>query len=186
MRKPLISADSHVTEPPTTYLDRIDHRFKDRAPHIERDAKRGDVFVVDGMEKSIPMGLVAAAGKDARELTMWGVRFEELHRGGWDPEVGMVICNHPDFDYKQACFDAYNLWIAEFCGAHPDRLIGVGQTAMRSVEDGIRDLRRMKELGLRGVMMPGNPAAADYDDAMYDPFYEAAVDLGMPLSFHIL
>src|SRR4029450_13751522 len=197
MRKPLISADSHVTEPPNTYVDRIDRRFRDRAPHIEGDAKRGDVFVVDGMQKTIPMGLVAAAGKDARELTMWGVRFEELHRGGWDPEarmadqdrdgisaevvyptVGSVICNSPAH--------AYNLWIAEFCGAHPDRLIGVGQTAMRSVEDGIRDLRRIKELGLRGVMMPANPAVADYDDPMYDPFYEVAVDLAMPLSFHIL
>ena len=66
MRKPLISADSHVTEPPGTYVDRIDRRFRDRAPHIVRDPKRGDVFVVDGMAKSIPMGLVAAAGKDAR------------------------------------------------------------------------------------------------------------------------
>ena len=26
----------------------------------------------------------------------------------------------------------------------------------------------------------------DYDDPMWDPFWEAAVDLGMPLSFHIL
>jgi predicted TIM-barrel fold metal-dependent hydrolase len=205
MLKSAISADSHVTEPPGTYVDRIDRRYRDRAPHIERDPQRGDVFVVDGMAKSIPMGLVAAAGKEASELTMWGVRFEDLHRGGWDPDarmadqdrdgvsaevvyptVGMMICNHPDFDYKQACFDAYNLWIAEFCGAHPDRLIGVGQTAMRSVEDGIADLQRIKALGLRGVMMPGNPAVADYDDPMYAPFYEAAVDLGLPLSFHIL
>ena len=44
----------------------------------------------------------------------------------------------------------------------------------------------MKRLGLRGVMMPGNPAVADYDDPIYAPFYEAAVDLGLPLSFHIL
>ena len=66
------------------------------------------------------------------------MRFEELHRGGWDPDarmedqrrdgvaaeiiyptVGMVLCNHPDYDYKKACFDAYNRWIAEYCGAHP-------------------------------------------------------------------
>ena len=133
MLKPVISADSHVTEPPGTYVDRIDRLFRERAPHLVHDAQRGDVFVVDGMPKSIPMGLIAAAGKDASELTMWGVRFEDLHRGGWDPEarladqdldgvsaevvyptVGMMICNHPDFDYKQACFDAYNLWIAEF------------------------------------------------------------------------
>jgi len=102
------------------------------------------------------------------------------------PTVGMMLCNHPDFDYKQACFDAYNLWIAEYCAAHPDRLLGIGQTAMRSVEDGIRDLRKIRELGLRGVMLPGNPAVADYDDPVYAPFYEAAIDLGLPLSFHIL
>ena len=28
---------------------------------------------------------------------------------------------------------------------------------MRSVDEGIEDLRKMKALGLRGVMMPGNP-----------------------------
>ena len=173
---PIISADSHITEPPDTYTARIDARFKDRAPRLVHDAKRGDLFVIDGIDKPIPMGLVAAAGKPAEELTMFGARFEDLHRGGWDPEarladqardgvsaeviyptVGMMICNHPDFDYKQACFDAYNLWIAEYCSAHPDRLLGIGQTAMRSVEDGIRDLRRIRELGLRGVMLPGNP-----------------------------
>jgi predicted TIM-barrel fold metal-dependent hydrolase len=41
-------------------------------------------------------------------------------------------------------------------------------------------------LGLRGVMMPGLPGVEDYDAAIYDPFWEAAVGLGLPLSFHIL
>src|SRR5260370_17123713 len=57
---------------------------------------------------------------------------------------------------------------------------------MPSVDDGIRDLRKTGELGLRGVMLPGNPAVADYHDPVYAPFYEAAIDLGLPLSFHIL
>jgi len=34
MTKPIISADSHITEPPGTYVDRIDRKFKDRAPII--------------------------------------------------------------------------------------------------------------------------------------------------------
>ena len=200
-----ISADSHVTEPPGTYLDRIDARFKGRAPRMVRDATRGDLFVIEGLDKPVPMGLIAAAGKSAEELAMFNARFEEMHRGGWDPHarladqdrdgvaaevlyptVGMLLCNHPDFDYKHACFQAYNHWIAEYCSAHPERLLGVGQTAMRSVADGIADLERIKALGLRGVMMPGNPAVADYDDPIYGPFYEAAADLGLPLSFHIL
>jgi predicted TIM-barrel fold metal-dependent hydrolase len=205
MQKPIISADSHITEPPNTYIDYIDPKFRDRAPHMVRDDRKGDLFVIEGLSRPIPMGLVAAAGKPANELTAFGVKFEDLHRGGWDPEarmadqdrdgvsaevlyptVGMMLCNHKDYDFKKACFDAYNQWIANYCSAHPDRLIGVGQTAMRSVEEGIEDLRRIKDLGLKGVMMSGNPQLEDYDSPIYDPFWEAAIDLGLPLSFHIL
>jgi len=159
MQKPIISADSHITEPPNTYIDFIDPRFRDRAPHLVHDDQKGDLFVIEGMKRPIPMGLIAAAGKPANELTLLGVKFEELHRGGWDPDarmadqdrdgvaaeiiyptVGMLLCNHKDYDYKKACFDAYNQWVASYCAAHPDRLIGTGQTAMRSVEEGISDL----------------------------------------------
>jgi predicted TIM-barrel fold metal-dependent hydrolase len=205
MLKPIISADSHITEPPGTYVDRIDRKYKETAPHIVRDERKGDLFIIDGLNQPIPMGLVAAAGKKPEELSAFGAKFEELHRGGWDPKarmaeqdrdgvaaeiiyptVGMLLCNHPDFDYKKACFDAYNLWVTEYCSANPERLIGLGQTALRSVEEGIEDLRKIKELGLRGVMMPGNPQVADYDDPIYAPFFEAAIDLQLPLSFHIL
>ncbi len=205
MEYPIISADSHVTEPPNTYVDYIDPQWRERAPRLKDMGDAGDLFVIDGMRTPVPMGLVAAAGKPAEQIRMAGVRFADLHRGGWDPHarledqkrdgvaaeviyptVGMQLCNHPDFDYKKACFDAYNRWMSEYCAAHPHRLIGCGQTAMRSPEEGIEDLRRIAALGLRGVMMPGNPAVADYDSPAYDRFWDAAVDMGMPLSFHIL
>jgi predicted TIM-barrel fold metal-dependent hydrolase len=133
------------------------------------------------------------------------VLFEQMHRGGWDPDarladqdrdgvsaeviyptVGMVLCNHKDLDYKKACFDAYNRWIAQYCSAHPHRLLGCGQTAMRTPAEGIRDLEAIRAAGLRGVMMPGHPGVEDYDSPVYDDFWRAAIDLGMPLSFHIL
>jgi predicted TIM-barrel fold metal-dependent hydrolase len=57
---------------------------------------------------------------------------------------------------------------------------------MRTPEEGIRDLEEISNLGLRGVMMPGNPGALDYDSPRYDDFWRAAIDLGLPLSFHIL
>jgi predicted TIM-barrel fold metal-dependent hydrolase len=205
MSYPIISADSHITEPANTYLDHIESRWKDRAPRMERREGMGDVFVVDGMAKPVPMGLVAAAGKPAEEIRLHGVLFEQMHRGGWDPEarladqdrdgvaaevlyptVGMVLCNHKDLDYKKACFDAYNRWIAQYCAAHPERLIGCGQTAMRTPEEGIRDLEAIRAAGLRGVMMPGHPGVQDYDSPVYDDLWRAAIDLGMPLSFHIL
>ncbi len=187
MSYPIISADSHITEHPDTYTQHIDRAFRDRAPHIVATHDHGDVFVIDGMDRPIHLGLVAAAGKLPDEITESGVKFEDLHRGGWDPEarlldqdrdgvaaeiiyptVGMLLCNHTDFDYKKACFDAYNRWIAQYCAAHPTRLLGCGQTAMRTPAEGVADIRAIKALGLRGVMMPGDPAQEDYDSAIYD------------------
>ena len=76
----------------------------------------------------------------------------------------MLLCNHPDADYKKACFDAYNLWIAEFQAHAPERLVGIGQTALRSVAEGIEDLQRMEDLGLRGAMLPGFAACDEEGD----------------------
>ena len=200
-----ISADSHITEPPGCYRDHIDPAFRDRAPHVVRHDSMGDIYLVDGMKTPVPMGLIAAAGVAPQDIRIGGARFEDLHRSGWDPStrledqdrdgvaaeiiyptVGMLICNHPDFDFKKACFDAYNRWLQAYCSHAPDRLVGMGQTALRSVKEGIEDLERIKAMGFRGVMMPGNPAEKDYDDPIYDPVWEAAVALELPLSWHIL
>ena len=206
MDYPIISADSHVTEPGETYVDYIDPAYRDRAPRLVDGGELGDVFEVDGFKRPIVLGTTAAAGKPPDKIRETGDRFGDLHRGGWDPvarlddqvrdgvaaeviypTIGMVLCNHRDPDFKHACFQAYNRWIAEYCSHAPARLLGVGQTAMRTPEEGIEDLQRIKDAGLRGVMMPGLPAGeADYDDRSYDEFWEAAVELGLPLSFHIL
>ena len=82
--------------------------------------------------------------------------------------------------------DAYNRWIAAYVSEAPERLIGIGQTALRTPAEGIEDLRRIKDLGLRGVMIPGRPGQADYDSECYDEFYAATIELGLPVSFHVL
>src|ERR1700730_13513005 len=89
--KPIISADSHIAEPPNTY-EHIDKKYADTAPKVVWDEQRGDVYVIDGMKESISMGLVAAAGRQAEELSGLAGRAkcEELHRGGWDPEARMA------------------------------------------------------------------------------------------------
>ena len=60
------------------------------------------------------------------------------------PTVGMMLCNHRDFDYKKACFDAYNRWIAAYCERIPARLLGCGQTAMRTPARRRADLHAIK------------------------------------------
>jgi len=204
----LISADSHVVEPPDCYTKYIDPKFRDRAPTVVRDAKGNDIYTIPGMDSTIPLGLVAAAGLSAEQLAerSAGCTFDQLHKSGYMakyrvadqdrdgvvaeilyPSVGMVLCNHPDFAYKTACMQAYNEWLAEYMTDAPTgRLFGLGQSSGESVEQMIKDFEDAKKKGFVGIMMPGNPQVEDYDHPMYDPLWECAVELDMPLSFHIL
>ncbi len=202
-----ISADSHIIEPPNCFIDYIDPAFRDRAPRlVEHPESGGHKYEIEGMPRPLALNTLAAAGKNPQDIKLEGERFESVHRGGWDPKarladqdrdgvagefiyptVGMLICNLKDADYKNACMHAYNRWLQEYVGAAPDRLFGLGQTAVRSVSEAIDDFRRIKEMGFKGVMMPGFPATEqDYHDPVFDPLWRAAVELDLPISFHIL
>jgi predicted TIM-barrel fold metal-dependent hydrolase len=201
-----VSADSHVTEPPNCYIDHIDPAYRDRAPYITNDEKRGDLYIIPGLERlPVPLGLMAAAGEESGTLSFFGRRFEDLHKGGWDPKyrmadqardgvageilfasVGMPLANHNDLDYRRACMEAYNRWLTEYCSYAPDRLYGCGQAAIKNPQDGIEEIRAIKDAGFVGVMMAGAPGESDYDDPIYDPLWAAAQEMDIPLCFHIL
>lgn len=201
----LVSSDSHVAEVDATYAD-IDPRYRDLRPRATWDEKRGAIFTIPNlpMASGVPMGLVCTAGRKPEEFGR-PVRWEDLHPAGYDgkarlgiqdeegvvaeviyPSMGMVLCNHPDTDYRKACFDAYNRWLVAFCEPDPARLIALPLLGLRTVEEGIAELAEAKRSGMRGVMLSGNPVFADYDDPAYDPFWEACVALDLPVSFHIL
>lgn len=202
-----ISADSHVCEPPRCYLDFIEPRFRDRAPRVVSGDDGPDRFVIDGLKQVVPLGLIDGAGMSVKERAQHvaTTRFEDIRRSAWDPScraedqdrdgiaaeilyasVGMALCTHPDAEYKDACMQAYNRWLQGFCAGLPTRLFGLAQTAVLSVDAAIADFRRAKEMGFVGMMMPGNPVHEDYDHPDYDALWECAVDLDLPLCFHIL
>ena len=47
MSKTPISADSHITEPPNCYIDYIESKYRDVAPHIVDDPKKGEIYVIE-------------------------------------------------------------------------------------------------------------------------------------------
>jgi predicted TIM-barrel fold metal-dependent hydrolase len=205
-----ISADSHVSEPPNLYCDYIDPRYRDRAPYVATTPTGGQTYVIEGMGEggryTVDVGFMSAAGLEPKDIKAGRHTYDDIYPGGWDgkarvadqdrdgiggeviyPSVGMAICNHPDAEFKDACFKAYNRWLAEFQSAAPDRLFGLGQTAVLSPEQTVRDLEQIKAAGFWGAMLPGDPSGeTEYDDPSFDPVWEAAVDLELPVAFHIL
>jgi predicted TIM-barrel fold metal-dependent hydrolase len=201
-----ISADSHIVEPPNCYVDFIDPKYRDVAPYIAKNKYGVDNFMIKGLKNGVPLGLMAAAGIPQKDLDVQRtVDFDDLVPGSWNPKVrlgiqdedgicaemiyasvGMVLCGLADYEYQSACFSAYNRWLQTFCGEAPNRLFGLAQTSVSSVDEAIEDFCQAKELGMYGMMMTGNPQYEDYDHPDYDALWQCAVDLELPICFHIL
>ncbi|MCI0859910.1 MAG: amidohydrolase [Chloroflexi bacterium] len=201
----VISSDSHVFEPPDLWTERIDSRFKDRAPHMER-VGGVDHLVVEGDQMIAGIGLISNAGArfDAPETISAHGRFEDVHAGGYDPDQhisdmeldgvsgevlypsqGLFYFKIADSELMSAVFRAYNDWLTEFCNTNPDRLKGVAMINLDDVREGIQELERTAKLGLAGGMIAEYPTEdRRYDSPEYESFWAAAQDLNMPLSLH--
>ena len=83
----ILSSDSHVFEPPDLWTTRIDAAFRDRAPRMQR-IDGADQLVVEADQVISGIGLISNAGArfEAPETISAQGRFEDVHRGGYDPD----------------------------------------------------------------------------------------------------
>ncbi len=74
--------------------------------------------------------------------------------------------------------------LAAMIATHPGRLVGFASLPMQDIPAAIAELRRsVTELGLLGGYI-GTDFGVHLDDGRVDPFYEACVELDVPLFFH--
>jgi predicted TIM-barrel fold metal-dependent hydrolase len=209
----LVSADSHISEPPDLWTSRIDRRFADRAPHIV-SLDDSDYFVVDGErpvapgDRGVGLGLLATKRKyeepegfdfgfkgrwrDVPESSYDPVlRVKELDREGIEAELiyptfGLNMFSIADREYRYACFRAYNDWLADHCAAAPKRLFGIAMIPTDSIERDIAELERCAKAGLKGAMVTiSQETGASYSEEKFEPLWAAATDLEMPVSLHV-
>jgi predicted TIM-barrel fold metal-dependent hydrolase len=132
--------------------------------------------------------------------------YEAARPGGWDPmerlkdqdadgveaeviysSLGLPLFALDDPKLQCASFRAYNDWIAEFASHDRKRLYPMPLISLEDVSQGVKELKRCAKMGLRGAMIWADPPAdKQYDDPVYDPFWEAAQELEMPLTLHII
>src|ERR1700752_2813907 len=83
----VLSADSHVVEPADVWTTRMDARYRDRAPHIEKEANgiKGDFFVCEGIQPFSVSGF-AVPGVDPKDYSTEMVKgYPGVRPGSWDP-----------------------------------------------------------------------------------------------------
>ncbi len=198
----ILSADSHVVEPPDLWTEGIEPEFRQRAPRLEH-LPDGDVYTCEGMEPA-EIASLSAAGDLEVTFTTKGRWEGAVRTGAYDPHARLVDMDRDGVDLeivyptvalrmfaiedpalRRACFSAYNDWVADFCRAYPDRLKGIGMVATDDEDLAVAELERICRLGLVGPMISVRPDRPDYVQPKFDRFWSTAVELGMPVSLHV-
>ena len=207
METRLVSADSHVMEPPDLWLKTIGPRFGDRTPQVRQLADRpGYWFVTPGVAPyQVAHGFgLGKGGKELREHLTKG--YEAARPSGWDPAariadqevdniaaeilyttLGLSLFALDDAELQRACFSVYNDWLAQFASYSPNRLYPIALISLEDVDQGVRELERTARRGLKGAMIWSSPPPdKPYHSAVYDRFWRCAEELGMPLTLHVI
>jgi len=202
----IISADSHMVEPPNLWVERIDSGYRDRAPHTVKgyQGQEGEWFV--GGSRPNPVSSMFGTGVKGSDLPEFLKNtFEAAPKSVWDPaerlkeqdidgikgevlytSYGLLLYGLEDAGLRRACFRAYNDYVAEYCSHNPARLVGVGMVDLDDLSAAVEEIRHCADKGLRGVMIWSYPPPdRPYSIPDYDRFWASAQDLGMVLTFHI-
>jgi predicted TIM-barrel fold metal-dependent hydrolase len=208
MRYEVISADSHVNEPPGTFVERVPAGLRERAPRVVPAPDGGEGWQFgDGPVSSFGLETAALSGGEVRPPEAYragGLRQADVARGSWEPKahladmradgvdasvlyfgIGVRCYDLRDNELRLACIRAYNDWLAEFCAEDPQRLIGVAllPSEEETIEEAIGELRRALALGYRTVQVPIMPHRR-YDDRFYDPLWAALEEAEVPVAIH--
>jgi predicted TIM-barrel fold metal-dependent hydrolase len=203
----LISADSHVLEPPHLWTTYMPQKFHPKVPRVVSDGEGGEAWQFAPDIPPAPIGIYASAGRRHEDVRWTGVTFASANQGnfrgeprlqeqdadGVDAEVlfgSARMMSHffsdPDPEFQLSGVQAYNNWLhQEVVKVDPTRLIGLAAIPALGVDAAIKEMERCAKLGFRGVWLNTMPSVGEAIRAEDDPFWTAAQAMGMPIHFHV-
>ncbi len=204
----LISADSHVVEAPDLWEKWLPKDFSSKAPKMVKDSEGGDAWQYRPGTPPVPLGLVTTyPGRTYEEFKWTGAKYGHVNAGAYqgaarlkEQEIDGVSAEvlYPsqrtmrhfmlddESEFHLAGIQAYNNWMAkEFMSANPERLIGLAQMPNIGPENMVKEMRRAKSMGMRGVILSSWPSGAPSLSKEDDVFWEAVQEEDIPVSIHL-
>ncbi len=205
----VIDVDTHVTEPPDLWTSRLPSKWHDQVPRVER-IKNRDFWVING-KKGLAPGAISMAGYDGRPPNEFPPTYDDIDPAAYDakarlahmdkenihaqvlyPNVGgfgsQNFLNMDNEALKLACVQVYNDFLTEWASADPGRLLPVTALPFWDVGESVKEIQRCAQLGHRSVLFPSQPQdfrQPDLCDEYWDPIWDVATALNLPISFHI-
>lgn len=187
---PTISADCHVNEPLGLWAENLPPKLRALGPRVELRDDRRCFVVEDRVIRKFPAAPAERAGElvwtpddpsnRERVLSEDGVFGEVMY-----PSLAF-FCTYAieSAELQVATCRVYNDWVASLYAKSP-RCVPVAMLPALDLDAAVAELRRLSGLGLGAAMLPAHNDRTPYNDAGYEPLWETAESLGIPLSFHV-
>ena len=170
---------------------------------------KGLVLGSDNRDVLETQGITASAGLGSFKNPPKS--FQQMHPGSYDPkarlkymdEMGIwAVVMYPnvggfgaqdflkldDPELMLTCVQIYNDWQTEWASADSRRLLPITSIPFWDVAAAAKEVRRCAATGHRGILFTGEPQSFGQPllgDSHWNPLWEVAVELGLPISFHI-
>jgi aminocarboxymuconate-semialdehyde decarboxylase len=152
-------------------------KYRDRAPRTVVENGRLTVSSGGGTRGNLSAGAFDAAARikdlDQMSIDLQAISPSPIMLFYWDePAVAGY--------FSRLQNDAIQTIVAR----HPDRFVGFGSVPLQSVAESIAIAEEAKKLGLKGLEIGTAVGDKLLDDAVFEPFYEAAQSLDLLLFVH--
>ena len=202
----IVSVDSHATMPSDAWPQYVEARYQEHLPALHEDNQSwnqlmddfaGRLYNADLAPFVDPEGVYAVGLNglwDVEErlagMDREGIAAEVIYHGDHRAILPFIDPGTRDWapDLQAAGFRAWHRWMHDAFGAHPDRLLSVGNPGQGTDLDAmLAELRWLADHGFRGAYVPGFLPTAGLpalSDRWWDPYWAACVDHGLPLYVH--
>jgi predicted TIM-barrel fold metal-dependent hydrolase len=209
----IIDVDTHWSEPVDLWTSRAPAAMKSRVPRIERQGEK--LNWVLGEDRTVimpgsPISVIGTDGTKRRSGDFMASRHGEVHESSTNlkarlevmdklgihaqilyPNVGGSMSTYfktSDDELRGLMVRIYNDAAAEAQADTGNRILPMAVVPFWNIDEAVSEVVRAHELGMRGVVMGGDPHTANLPDLgtrHWDPLWEVCTDLGMPVNFHI-
>ncbi|MFN0148777.1 MAG: amidohydrolase family protein [Dehalococcoidia bacterium] len=207
----VIDADSHISEPAHLWTERVSvKKWGEMVPHVQYDESIKEDRWFMGGKPFMPTAGAAMAGwtdpppdhppsLDAADHGSWDAK-ERLKRmdeyGIWAqviyPNVGGFGAGNfislTDEELRYECVKAYNDFLIDWTAVDRRRFIPIMAMPFWDVDLCVKEIERCAKIGHKGILMTNQPYVWGFPritDRHWDPLWNTAQDLGLPINFHI-
>lgn len=210
---PIFDVDTHWAEPPTLWTSRAPEKYKDKVFEVKDKADKSQGWFVGDREVAM-IGPAVVNTDMSKQLECFTIpRYEEMSKAVSIPEHTLEYMNgagigaqivYPnvigfggqalmsvfpnDHELRLWHVQTYNDALADLQKAGGNRLLPQGALPLWDIDASVKELHRIKKLGLTGIAMSDKPrdfGQPSLTDPAWVPFWSACQDLEIPINFHI-